>query len=56
MAACVLMALGESPSDAVRTVASNRVFAGPASAGQWALVEGVAELLAAAPQPPSEAP
>lgn len=46
MAACVLMALGESPADAVRTVASNRVFAGPGNANQWALVEGVADLLA----------
>ena len=48
MAACVLMALGESPADAVRTVASHRVFAGPGSAAQWALVEGVAALLAEA--------
>ena len=45
MAACVLMALGESTRDAVRTVASHRVFAGPGSASQWALVEGVAMLL-----------
>lgn len=47
MAVCVLMALGQTPSDAVHTVASNRVFAGPGSANQWALVEGVAALLAA---------
>ena len=40
------MALGDSITDAVRTVASNRVFAGPGSATQWALVEGVAALLA----------
>ena len=46
MATCVLMALGDSTTDAVRTVASNRVFAGPGSATQWALVEGVAALLA----------
>ena len=46
MAACVLMALGETTTDAVRTVASHRVFAGPGSASQWALVEGVAALLA----------
>ena len=46
MATCVLMALGDSITDAVRTVASNRVFAGPGSATQWALVEGVAALLA----------
>src|SRR5688572_20293672 len=41
-----VMPLGESPADAVRTVASHRVFAGPGSASQWALVEGVAALLA----------
>ena len=46
MATCVLMALGQSTTDAVRTVASHRVFAGPGSASQWALVEGVAALLA----------
>ena len=46
MATCVLVALGESTADAVRTVASSRVFAGPGSASQWALVEGVAALLA----------
>jgi len=45
IAACVLMALGESTADAVRTVATHRVFAGPGSASQWALVEGVAALL-----------
>jgi protein-tyrosine phosphatase len=48
MAVCVLMALGESPGDAVRTVASNRVFAGPGSASQWTLVERVADQLAVA--------
>ena len=42
MAVCVLMALGQSPADAVRTVAANRVFGGPGSASQWSLVEGVA--------------
>lgn len=47
MAACVLMALGQSPADAIHTVASNRVFAGPGSANQWSLVEGVAASLAA---------
>jgi len=46
MATCVLMALGQSPADAVRTVASHRAFAGPGSPSQWALVEGVAALLA----------
>jgi protein-tyrosine phosphatase len=48
MAACVLMALGDSIAEAVRTVATNRVFAGPGSASQWSLVEGVAVLLAEA--------
>ena len=46
IAACVLMALGDSPAEAVRTVATNREFAGPGSGSQWALVEGVAALLA----------
>jgi protein-tyrosine phosphatase len=44
MAACVLLALGQPTDEAVRTVASNRVFAGPGNAAQWALVDGVAEL------------
>ena len=52
MATCVLMALGESTVDAVRTVAANRVFAGPGSVTQWALVEGVAALLADADSEP----
>jgi protein-tyrosine phosphatase len=46
MAAGVLMALGQSPGDAVRTVASHRAFAGPGSPSQWALLEGVADQLA----------
>jgi protein-tyrosine phosphatase len=46
MAVCVLMALGQSAPDAVRTVAANRVFGGPGSASQWSLVEGVASELA----------
>ena len=46
MAACVLMTLGQSTHDAVRTVASSRVFAGPGNNAQWSLVEGVAALLA----------
>jgi hypothetical protein len=45
IAACVLIALGQSTGEAVRTVASNRVFAGPGNAAQWSLVEGVAELV-----------
>jgi protein-tyrosine phosphatase len=47
MAACVLIALGQPVDEAVRTVASNRVFAGPGNNAQWSLVEGVAELSAA---------
>jgi hypothetical protein len=47
MAACVLMALGAAPADAVRTVAGHRVFAGPGNSTQWRLVEDVAVLLAA---------
>jgi protein-tyrosine phosphatase len=54
MAVCVLIALGQSPADAVRTVASNRVFAGPGSAGQWTLVEGVAAHFAPTRLPPGE--
>jgi protein-tyrosine phosphatase len=46
MAACLLMALGDTTADAVRTVARHRVFAGPGSASQWALLDGVAALLA----------
>jgi protein-tyrosine phosphatase len=46
MAACVLVALGQDPDQAVRTVAAHRVFGGPANATQWSLIEGVAELLA----------
>jgi protein-tyrosine phosphatase len=46
MAACVLMTLGESTAEAVRTVATHRAFAGPGSASQWALVESIAALLA----------
>jgi protein-tyrosine phosphatase len=46
VAACVLMALGQPLDDAIRTVASNRVFAGPGHGAQWSLVEGVAGMLA----------
>jgi protein-tyrosine phosphatase len=54
LAACVLMALGASTADAVRTVATHRVFAGPGSPSQWALVEGVAAHLAAANADPGQ--
>ena len=56
MAVCVLMALGQSTGDAVRTVASSRVFAGPGNANQWSLVEGIAELLATAPDRSIDSP
>ena len=45
MAVCVLVAMGESAEAAVRTVAAHRMFAGPGTANQWALVEGVADLV-----------
>jgi hypothetical protein len=47
IAACVLIALGQTTDEAVRTVASNRVFAGPGNAAQWALVEGIAAMIQA---------
>ncbi len=43
LAVCLLMMLGASPAEALRTVASNRIGAGPAGSSQWALVEDVAE-------------
>ena len=45
MAVCLLMVLGATQDEALRTVASNRVFAGPGEASQWALVEDVARSL-----------
>ena len=54
IAACVLMALGDVTADAVRTVATHRVFAGPGSPSQWALVEGVAAHLAGADADPGQ--
>jgi protein-tyrosine phosphatase len=48
MAVCLLMMLGASQDDAVRTVAAHRAFAGPAQASQWALVEDVAREVGAA--------
>ena len=47
MAVCLLMLLGATPDDALRTVAAHRAFAGPATGSQWALVEDVARTLAA---------
>lgn len=47
MAVCLLMMLGASQDDALRTVAANRTFAGPGEGSQWALVEDLARELAA---------
>ena len=45
MAVCVLMMLGASLDDALRTVAAHRPFAGPGEGSQWALVDDVARTL-----------
>lgn len=45
MAVCLLMVLGATQDEALHTVASNRVFAGPGEASQWALVEDVARAI-----------
>ena len=42
IAVCLLVVLGASVDEALRTVASHRAFAGPADSAQWALVEDVA--------------
>ena len=42
MAVCLLMMLGATSEDALRSVAANRIAAGPAGNWQWSLVEGVA--------------
>jgi protein-tyrosine phosphatase len=46
MAACLLMMLGATQDEALRTVAAHRTFAGPGDSSQWALVEDVARTLA----------
>lgn len=46
MAVCVLMMLGATEDEALQTVASSRVFAGPGESSQWALVDDVARTLA----------
>lgn len=51
MAVCVLMLQGASRHDALREVADNRVFAGPGTRAQWALVDGVAETIDHPPAP-----
>ncbi len=43
MAVCVLIMLGASKDEALRTVASRRAFAGPGDYSQQALVDGVAK-------------
>lgn len=47
MAVCLLMMLGSSQYDALRTVAAHRSFAGPGDGSQWALVDDVARRLGA---------
>jgi protein-tyrosine phosphatase len=47
MAVCLLMMLGATQDDALRTVATNRVFAGPGESSQWALVDDVARAIGA---------
>ena len=47
MAVCVSMMLGSSVDEALRTVAANRMYAGPGEASQWALVDDVARTLGA---------
>ena len=42
MAVCLLVMLGATQDEALRTVASNRVFAGPGDSSQWAIVEDIA--------------
>lgn len=46
MAVCLLMMLGASQDEALRTVAAHRMFAGPADRSQWALVDDVAAAIA----------
>ena len=48
MAVCLLMMLGASRDDALRTVAAHRMFAGPADGSQWSLVDDVAREVGAA--------
>lgn len=45
MAVCLLMMLGATREEALRTVAANRLAAGPAGNWQWSLVEDVAATL-----------
>lgn len=45
MAVGVLMMLGASADDALRTVAAHRMYAGPGESSQWALVDDLARTL-----------
>lgn len=45
MAVCLLMMLGASQRDALRTVAEHRAFAGPNEPSQWDLIDDVARAL-----------
>jgi protein-tyrosine phosphatase len=45
MAVCLLMMLGATQDEALRTVAANRLAAGPVGNWQWSLVEDVAATL-----------
>jgi protein-tyrosine phosphatase len=47
MAVCLLMMLGATRDEALRTVAAHRSFAGPGESSQWALVDDVARELGA---------
>ncbi|MDJ0769182.1 MAG: tyrosine-protein phosphatase [Ilumatobacter sp.] len=46
MAVCLLMVLGATRDEALRTVAAHRTFAGPADSSQWRLVDEVASMVA----------
>ena len=45
MGVCLLMRLGATADEALRTVATNRVCAGPGDGAQWALVDDIARVL-----------
>ena len=45
MSVCLLMRLGASCDEALGTVATHRMFAGPGDGSQWALVDDIARQL-----------
>ncbi len=51
MAVCLLMMLGATQDEALRTVAASRTFAGPSDGSQWALVDDVERTLAGSDGP-----